>query len=69
MRNNWSDKSRGEKLAAVLYPGQVPEATRREMAALAANERKRAPSAETLLAHDARGAISPLGGVSRKSNQ
>jgi hypothetical protein len=65
MRNGWEDKSRGEKLAAVLYPNLTSESTRAEMAERAKSERKRAPTAGKLLPDHTRGPVSPLDGRMR----
>ena len=40
MKDRWSDKSRMEKIAGVMWPSLLPEQQQREM--LAANEEQRA---------------------------
>ena len=60
---DWHSRKRIEKLAAIAYPGLTTESTRKQMAALAANERKRPPTAAPLLSDRTRGAVSPLGGT------
>jgi hypothetical protein len=42
-QREWKDLSRDEKLASILYPGQVSDQRRAEMQSLAANEKKRSP--------------------------
>jgi hypothetical protein len=41
---DWHSRSRIERLAAVMYPHLTDAATQREMAQLAANERKKSPT-------------------------
>ena len=36
--NDWKDRTRNQKLAAVLYPNQTSEETRRQMAELSAEK-------------------------------
>jgi hypothetical protein len=61
--DDWHGRTRMQKLAAVAYPGLTTENTRKQMAALSANERKKPPFASPLLADARRGATSPLGGT------
>jgi hypothetical protein len=61
----WHKLPRNERSAAVLYPNQAEETRRREMAALAKNERKQAPRQEKLLSDKERGPVSPLGGLAK----
>jgi hypothetical protein len=62
----WGDRTRSQKLAAVLYPAHVSAFVRSEMATLSANERKPPPQAPKLLSDRTRGAVSPLGGTARR---
>jgi hypothetical protein len=64
--DKWSDKTRSEKLANILYPSLANEATRKEMTQLSANEGKKAPTATPLLPDHKRAHVSPLGGVANK---
>jgi hypothetical protein len=61
----WDGTTRSQKLVAIAYPTLTNEETRREMAALSANERKRPPAASPLIADNKRGAVSPLGGLAK----
>jgi hypothetical protein len=61
--DDWHSRTRLQKLAAVAYPGLTTESTRRQMAALSANERKKPPAAMPLIADRVRGHVSPLGGI------
>jgi hypothetical protein len=61
-RSDWHSQPRMSRLAAIVYPAQSSEATRREMAGLAGNERKKPPQGPTLISDRQRGAVSPLGG-------
>ena len=63
--DQWSQRSRGEKHSAVLYPHLTDKEVQAEMAQLASNERKRAPAPQTLLKDHERGAVSPLSGVAQ----
>jgi hypothetical protein len=62
---SWHGRSRAERLASVLYPGQTDEKVQAEMKALAANERKRAPAQQALLSDRDRQHVSPLGGKAK----
>ena len=64
--NDWKDRTRNQKLAAVLYPNQTSKDTRRQMAELAGNEGRRPPSAQPLIPDHKRGSLSPLGGAASK---
>jgi hypothetical protein len=59
---DWWSRPRTERLAAVWFPGQVDQATRDEMARIAASERKKPPRPDPLIPDHKRGARSPLGG-------
>jgi hypothetical protein len=63
--DDWHSRTRMQKLAAVAYPGLTTEGTRKQMAALAANARKKPPAAMPLLGTYERGATSPLGGKAK----
>jgi hypothetical protein len=65
----WHRLTRMEKLANVIYAGQVPAQTRRVMNQLAAGERSRPPAPQGLLHDHQRGAVSPLGGQAVRSNK
>ena len=65
--NDWKDRTRNQKLAAVLYPNQTSEETRRQMAELSVTELKKPPTATPLLPDHKRGAVSPLGGEAKRS--
>ena len=64
LRNQtWHQRPKIHRLAQILYPAHADEETRKEMAELAANERKRAPQSAKLLSDAERGCVSPLGNV------
>ena len=67
--DDWKDRTRNQKLACVLYPNQTTEGTRQRMRELAGNELKRPPSASPILPDHKRGALSPLGGEAKRSQQ
>jgi hypothetical protein len=62
MKEDWESLPRFVKLASAMFPDQVPPERRAEMDALARGE-KRQLRGPGLLSHEARGAVSPLGGV------
>ena len=67
--NKWSERTQNQKLAAVLYPNQTTEDTRRQMRELSGNELKKPPTGQSLLPDHKRGALSPLGGEAKRSQQ
>jgi hypothetical protein len=64
-KQSFKELPRHSQLSAVLYPAQVDEETRAEMAALAKGEGKKPPFQEQLLPDQQRGAVSPLDGRAR----
>jgi hypothetical protein len=58
----WSELSRQERVASVLYPQMAEETRRKEMTEISAKNGKKAPYQEPLLSGQQRGAVSPLGG-------
>lgn len=67
--NKWSERTRNQKLSAVLYPNQTDEDTRRQMRELAGNELRRPPTATPLLPDHKRAHVSPLGGEAKRSHR
>ena len=61
----WSELSRQEKLASVLFPHLTPQERQAEMSEIARGEKKKGPHQQSLLKDSERGAISPLGNVAR----
>jgi hypothetical protein len=62
MNEDWENLPRFSKLGSVMWPDQVPADRRATMNKLAAGE-KRQLRGPGLLSHEARGAVSPLGGL------
>jgi hypothetical protein len=58
--------TREEQAAAYLYPHLASDESRKEMASVARNDRKKPPSEPALLKDSERGAVSKLGGVAKK---
>ena len=64
--DDWHKRTRNQRLAAVLYPNQVSESTRKQMRELSANEMKKPPTATPLMPDHKRGSVSPLGGTAQR---
>jgi hypothetical protein len=65
-KDNWWNRSKFERLAAVCYPHLTDDATRAEMTEVARGERKKAPAPSPLQDDRSRQHVSPLGGVAKK---
>jgi hypothetical protein len=52
--------SRFSQLASVIYPGQVDDETKRDMAAMAQRQKRKPPQSPQLIGDDKRGSCSQL---------
>jgi hypothetical protein len=65
--SDWFKRTHSERLASVLFPSHSDDATRKEMATIAAGKGKRGPSGPSLTPDHLRGSCSPLGGQGVRS--
>ena len=63
---DWSKKTKAEKWASILWPGNVDDATRAAMKGLAQAEGKAAPKPSPLVSDRTRGCVSPLGNLAKQ---
>ena len=63
----WGDKTQGQRLAAMIYPGQASPQDRATVTRAMAQDGKR--GSPKLLPDHSRGAASPLGGVASGWNK
>jgi hypothetical protein len=64
-KRSWHQLNLGEQVSRVMYPSLAEPEMREEMEKIARANKKRPPKGPTLLSHDQRGAMSPLGGKAR----
>jgi hypothetical protein len=62
----FSDLSRSEQAASVLWPAQTTGEIQKEMADISAKNGKRSPFKQPLLKDNERGSLSPLGGSAKR---